>query len=57
MKKHYSVLLIIKKDAECMSHLVYVYYDDLARQSRIFYGIHVNITLSLCSLVTISRYS
>ena len=46
-----SVLLILNKDAECMSRLVYVSYDAY----HIFYGryIHLNLNLSLRSLVII----
>ena len=27
MEEHYSVLYFLKKDAKCMSRLVYVFYD------------------------------
>ena len=52
MKKHYSLLLILKKETECMSRFCTILTTpDLARQSRKFYDIHVNLTLSLRSLV------
>ena len=57
MKKHYSLLLILKKETECMSRFCTILTTpDLARQSRTFYGMHANLTPSLVAYIFLVQF-
>ena len=56
MKKHYSVLLIMKKNTQNGCHAWCTTHDDLARKSKQFHDIHINLIFSLHSFVIILLY-